>query len=515
MNNEIELNIQPQASILGVFSRLNYKPWYALAEFVDNSTASFFGHQQIMKFYKIRKISIFIEYDAYENILIIKDNAYGMEISDFIRAIQLDSTPENLNGRNEFGMGLKTAASWFGNIWSVSSTQLGSSNNYYAEINIHKLKSNNLNSISIIKSTVKENTHGTTITIKDVTKKIDSPRTKNKIKELLTSMYRRDLSSGKVDIYFNGDLLKFKPFKILKFRKKEWKKEIDFSFNFNNKNYHVNGFVAIMETGSYLTAGFALFRYNRVIIGGDEQNYKPREIFSQAQSQISLKLFGELNMEDFPVNQAKDGFVWDDGLEETFLSVLKQNIKEYIDIAKLSKHERISEEELSTTSAREIEENINNNLSNIILDDDFNENDSIILDTNFKTELDQFKTEMYQNNTGNNLLIDQVREYSVRLNPIKTKVFKVFWKIGENDNWIEYNAEKTEILININHPFFKPYSANLDFKEILDKFVVAFISAEELTKISLENDNKNYETYIFSIFRAKINNILKKLSDKA
>ena len=50
------LNIRPDASILGVFSRLNYKPWYAIAEFVDNSTASFYMNENIMKFYKIRNI---------------------------------------------------------------------------------------------------------------------------------------------------------------------------------------------------------------------------------------------------------------------------------------------------------------------------------------------------------------------------------------------------------------------------------------------------------------------------
>ena len=41
MNNTVEiqeLNIQPQAGVIGVFSRLNYKAWYAIAEFVDNST---------------------------------------------------------------------------------------------------------------------------------------------------------------------------------------------------------------------------------------------------------------------------------------------------------------------------------------------------------------------------------------------------------------------------------------------------------------------------------------------
>lgn len=33
MNDNIsKLNIQPDASIYGIFSRLNYKLWYALAE---------------------------------------------------------------------------------------------------------------------------------------------------------------------------------------------------------------------------------------------------------------------------------------------------------------------------------------------------------------------------------------------------------------------------------------------------------------------------------------------------
>ena len=41
-----EINIQPQAGVIGVFSRLNYKPWYAIAEFVDNSTQSFYSHQE-------------------------------------------------------------------------------------------------------------------------------------------------------------------------------------------------------------------------------------------------------------------------------------------------------------------------------------------------------------------------------------------------------------------------------------------------------------------------------------
>lgn len=70
-----KFNIQPQAGILGVFSRLNYKPWYAIGEFVDNSTASYYGHRQIMKFKHINKMTVRIEYDSYKNTLTIIDDA--------------------------------------------------------------------------------------------------------------------------------------------------------------------------------------------------------------------------------------------------------------------------------------------------------------------------------------------------------------------------------------------------------------------------------------------------------
>ena len=37
------INIRPGVSILSVLRHLNYKPWFAMAEFVDNSLQSFLG----------------------------------------------------------------------------------------------------------------------------------------------------------------------------------------------------------------------------------------------------------------------------------------------------------------------------------------------------------------------------------------------------------------------------------------------------------------------------------------
>lgn len=350
-----ELNIQPQAGVIGVFSRLNYKPWYAIAEFVDNSTQSFYSHQEHLAKQGISNLHVSVEYDDTKDILTIIDDAFGMEIEDFARAVKIDSPPINKNGRNEFGMGLKTAASWFGSIWSVRSTQLNSENEYYTEINIPELRNKNINSVSIIESKVAPTSHGTTIIIREITKKIGSSRTKNKIKELLKSMYRRDLNNGLVHITYDGEPLFYDEHECLSFRNRKWRQDIDFNFDFDGTNHHVTGFVGILSHGGFGRAGFALFRRNRVVIGGDDFNYKPEEIFGQAQSTIAHKLFGEIDLEDFPINQAKDGFVWDDGLEEQFIKELKQHIKEYIDIAKITNKDRIKEEETAKEVSDKVE----------------------------------------------------------------------------------------------------------------------------------------------------------------
>ena len=73
--NSYELNIQPAASILNVFSRLSYKPWYAIAEFVDNSTQSYISHQEELdndEFFE--KLVVDVRYDSEKNTLTITDN---------------------------------------------------------------------------------------------------------------------------------------------------------------------------------------------------------------------------------------------------------------------------------------------------------------------------------------------------------------------------------------------------------------------------------------------------------
>ncbi len=524
MGNEFEiqeLNIQPQAGVIGVFSRLNYKPWYAIAEFVDNSTQSFYSHQKELANSGIKDVIVSVNYDATRDILSIEDNAYGMERDEFARAVKIDSPPEDKTGRNEFGMGLKTAASWFGNIWSVRSTQLGSNYEYYTEINIPELRNNNINCVTIKRTIVSPSSHGTTIIIRDITKKIGSARTKNKITDLLKSMYRRDLNNGLVQISYDGESLFYDGYDCLSFRNQTWRKDIDFSFGFDGHSHRVTGFVGILAHGGFGRAGFALFRRNRVVVGGEDFNYKPEEIFGQAQSTIAHKLFGELDLDDFPINQAKDGFVWDDGLEEEFIRQLKSHIREYIEIARITNKDREKEEATSKCVSDNVQNLVQDTIKHSFGNQSSNSEPTIFdsiqeqeSTTSEQSELDLYKEYQSEQNNQPEVIDDKVRTYPIQMDATNKCTISVRWTLGNSYTWIKVDTEedgsKANIQLNINHPFFKPYSEKEDFKTVLEKFAIAFALAEIRAK-----RNANADGMISpNAFRTHINNYLKELTDE-
>lgn len=525
--NSMELNIQPDASIINVFSRLSYKPWYAIAEFVDNSTQSYLSHEaEMQQIEGFDKLVVDVKYDAETNSLTIKDNAYGMEIDRFKDAIILDSRNEYQSGRNEFGKGLKTAASWFGDVWHVTSTQYGSNNQYTATVDIPKLKELHLNNIQIKKEIVDSNIHGTTIRIEQVTKRITGSRTIGKIRELLSSMYRRDINNKNIEIRFNDEPISFEEYPVLKnYRDKTWRKYVDFIVNFNDHDYHVTGFVAIMDPGSFSKAGFALFRQDRVVVGGSDQNYKPNQIFGQAQSTKSHKLFGELNMDDFPVNQAKDGFIWDDGLEDSFIFKLKENISEYIAIAEKTIKARANEEIYSKNESEKIGRSVSESLANLsadessdskyLVDDNKNEkskDSDTVENGNEKTDLEEY-IETVLDDKKDDKILDPVREYNISLNNLKSIVLSVRWARKGDEFWIDYKevvegTGKFDVLINVDHPFFIPYSKEREFQIILEKFVLSFILSEIKAKMS--SSDERISPYVI---KNNMNTFLKKLAE--
>ena len=216
-----------------------------------------------------------------------------------------------------------------------------------------------------------------------------------------------------------------------------------------------------MQDGSFPKAGFALFRNNRVVIGGSDMNYKPNEIFGQAQSQISLKLFGELDMNSFPINQAKDGFIWYNGLEEEFILKLKENITDYIHIADMSKKARQEEEEFSADKSTKVQEETANALKNL--------EDKTYSDEKEQTQEEEESLDAVEENHDDIQAFEQtfmkpIEETkdvgSERIYPYKIDRFReisvnVKWSIGQQDFWIDITGDNdnltfTEISLNLS-----------------------------------------------------------------
>ncbi len=331
MNTPNKVNIRPQVTVLSVLKYLEYETWFALAEFVDNSIASYLKNEQELKNLHGEnfKLEVKIEINEPENKITIRDNAAGINETDYARAFRAAEIPPDTTGLSEFGMGMKSAACWFSDNWRVSTTALGEIETKVVSFDMKKIFRDNLEELDVeIKNSLK-NSHYTTIELFNVNK---MPRVKglHKVKEHLKGIYRDFIRREILILKVNEEELHYKEPKILKAARYDdvkgapilWKKEIDFPIE---KNLSVCGFVAIRETGSASEAGFALFRRGRVIEGSFDKGFRPEKIFGSPNSFRYQRLFGELHLEGFNVNFTKKGVQWDENLD-IFLDLLKDDL---------------------------------------------------------------------------------------------------------------------------------------------------------------------------------------------
>ncbi|GGC12573.1 hypothetical protein GCM10011494_34250 [Novosphingobium endophyticum] len=325
------VNIRPGVNVLSVLPHLNYKAWFALAEFVDNAIQSSIDNKKKLRDtdgagYRLR---VDIDFNPAEATITITDNAAGIATSDYQRAFRPAEIPPDASGLSEFGMGMKSAACWFAPNWSVRSSALGERVERTVFFDIDQIVTDSIEELNVISTEVAEGKHYTEIRLERI-RRFPRGKTISKIKEHLASIYRVYLREGLLELSVDGEKLVYEEPTILtapSFRDPdgpaiEWKKDIKFDLG-DGKSAH--GFVAIRETASTKLAGLALFRRKRLILGSADEAYRPEDIFGRSNTYPYQRLFGEIHLKGFFVSHTKDGVKWEES-EDEFLRKLRKEL---------------------------------------------------------------------------------------------------------------------------------------------------------------------------------------------
>lgn len=527
---ELNIPIRPTSSIYATYRRLSYKPWFAVAEFVDNSTQSYFNNSELLKevFKKegIDQLQIEINYDPVENTLEIVDNAYGMEHADFFRAVILDSPPPNRSGRSEYGMGLKTAACWFGAKWTVESTQLGSTKIYSATIDVRQLAESRADSITGFTTPTSTSTHFTKVKIYDLYHPLRSS-TVTRIKEQLGSMYRQDIRSKEIIFRWNGTPITFEEQPILVTTNNEgtkvWKQEVEFTVPWEEVGISlpVRGWIGIRKVGKQRDAGFVLLRRGRVIQGGPGEGYRPAEVFGAPNMFRSQRLIGELCLDEWPVTQAKDQFDWSNGLEDAFIEKLAEVCKEYGDFA--DSYRAPAEPKIFTPNemdsvTKPIREIIARQEFGNWLKEELKQSEKEL--TAQQKQSQQKRSEPEKENNGQKDTVELKDIQKVSKGPIiyslnldaSSWILRLHWQSQLTDaHWLQIShisEQEIDIYLNTAHPFVTPYIQDRNILEFFQKLIVAFVIAEKMA-LSISHDGRVSP----ADFRILMNKILKRTAE--
>ena len=324
-------SIRPESGVYKLLKHVKYKPWYALAEFVDNSLQSFFSKKY--RYIETRPYCrVEINCDPNNKTITIEDNSYGIAESEHQRAFTVGKPPEDKSGLSEFGVGMKAAGIWFSPNWTVTTCSIDSNKVYQYNFRLEKLTGSDVRLVPTITEAIAYRGF-TKIELYDLHQSIKG-RALGKIRAHLKSIYRCFLRDGSLILMFNGDKLTYEEPKILSTHESgkslsakdskiaEWKKSISFEFANNIK---VTGFAAILETGSLKYAGFSLFRRNRLILDSDDERYRPQQIFGQINSFEYQRIFGELYIDEAEVLHTKDDILFGE-YEEEFFEKLREAV---------------------------------------------------------------------------------------------------------------------------------------------------------------------------------------------
>ncbi len=333
MKNKVSIATTPL--VYQTFRYISNKVWNALAEYVDNSIASFLSHREILSTINPNgKVRVDIDLDFDGDTIRISDNAFGIDSDNFDRAFELANIPLDVNGLNEFGMGMKVSSIWLSNLWSVETSAYNEDVKRKVEFDLEMVIAEEMVDLEVSESQEIATSHYTVVTLANLSQNKPGRRQLAYIKKHIASIYTKFIRDGVLDLYVNGELMEDKPLKILTapyYRTPnaspiEWRREIEFNTGNDYHHYSVKGFIGILETQSTSTDnGLLLFRRGRAIDSSGDEKYRPTILSGEVGSPRYKRIFGELELEGFDVSFNKGTFLQDEDFD-AFIKLLRDEI---------------------------------------------------------------------------------------------------------------------------------------------------------------------------------------------
>jgi hypothetical protein len=337
---ETELTIGPKA--IDAYSRLSYTMWFALAEFVDNSTQSRLNYDSLLN--DILKsegapLTVDIVHNRQTKEISIEDNSIGMTKADLIAALKIANPTADSKGRSKYGMGMKTAACWLGKKWKVVTCEFGSGEEWTAEVDVDAIANNHAKVPLSVKS-VDRSCHYTKVIVSGL-RRVIQKRTEEVIRTYLGSMYMFDLrknSDGTVPLKltYNGE-------EVLPPDELQWdtdpsgKPMMHMLPEKRIGDKLITGWVGVLRKGGRKFGGFSLFQ-NKRQIQGFPTAWKPKAIYGGvddegANNLIAQRLTGVLLLDGFVVSHTKDAVLFQEDEEDEIEKFLVEQSKDYRDYA--------------------------------------------------------------------------------------------------------------------------------------------------------------------------------------
>jgi len=326
------MKLQLGPEIISSYKRLAYKPWYALAEFVDNSTQAYFNNRTALDRVYARTatkltVEITIGTDSRGEFIRITDNSIGMSETELKNAVIIGKPPPNTRGRSKYGLGLKTGACWFGDLWSIKTKKLGDTTAHEITVNVPRVASNHL-TLPYSARPAERADHFTVVEIRELHRHITG-RTAGKVKDYLRSLFRVDIRQERLILKWNDDVLTWDfdiDKKLIRLKNGRIAKK---KFKFGIGGKRVSGWAGVLAKGSRREAGFSVIQAGRVITGWPD-SYRPGTIYGLQEGGsndlVNQRLLGELFIEGFDVSHTKDQILFDDADQEALEHKLKHKL---------------------------------------------------------------------------------------------------------------------------------------------------------------------------------------------